>query len=55
LWLHPVDRCDVGCSIFEQGRRRSILQHHAIAGKLDSSLRALYFSAQTAHSQYSIA
>jgi hypothetical protein len=36
--LHPVDRCDVGCSIFEQGRRL-ILQHHAITGKLDVSTR----------------
>jgi hypothetical protein len=34
---------------------RPILQHHAITGKRDLSARALYFSAQTAHRQYSIA
>jgi hypothetical protein len=34
LWPHRLNRFNVGCSIFEQGRYALILQHHAIAGKL---------------------
>ena len=44
LWPHRLNRFNVGCSIFEQGRYALILQHHAIAGKLRRERTHTFFT-----------
>ena len=44
LWPHRLNRFNVGCSIFEQGRYGLILQHHATAGKLRRERAHTFFA-----------